>query len=152
MCRQKPSEAIFSGFLRVRHGFIGHVDTNRPWSHQGATWGSLAASKICFRMLKFLILILGAIFEAPKAPQGLSLSLLGSSWTLSEHPWALPHAESTAIYSESVTALNSLRRAPGAASEPPGCSAEASGGAPSDFQAPFWVTLESPGPQNCALV
>ena len=54
------------------------------------------------------MLILGAIFEAPGASLGLSLSLLGSSWTLSKHPWALPHAESTTIYSESVTALNSL--------------------------------------------
>ena len=76
------------------------------------------------------MLILGAIFEAPGASLGLSLSLLGSSWTLSEHPWALPHAESTTIYSESVTALNSIRRDPGDASESPRCSAEASRGAP----------------------
>ena len=81
-------------------------------------------------MTKFLSLILGALFEAPREPPGLSLSLLGSSCRLSERPWALPHAESTAIYSESVTALNSLRRAHGGASELPRCSAEASRGTP----------------------
>ena len=76
------------------------------------------------------LLILGAIFEAPRSPLGLSLSLLGSSWRLSERPWALPHAESTSIYNEAVTALNSLRGVPGGALEPPRCSAEASNGAP----------------------
>ena len=80
--------------------------------------------------MNFLRLILGAIFEAPEVPRGLSLRPLGSPWRLLGPPWALPHAESSVIYSESVTALNSLRRAPGGASEPPRCSAEASRGAP----------------------
>ena len=81
------------------------------------------------KKLNFLRLILGAILEAPKAPQCLSLSFLGYSWRLSQRPWALPHAESTTMVDESVTALNSLRGAPGVASEAPKCSAEDSRGA-----------------------
>ena len=103
-------------------------------------------------MFKFLKLIWEAIFEAPRAPSGLSLSLLGSPWSLSERPWALPHAESTAMGDESVTASNSLWRAPGGASEGPRRSPEASRGAPWGSEASFWASLESPRLQNWALV
>ena len=88
----------------VRHGFIGGGDTFAMSAAQGAAWAFLEFRKKLKKKLDFLKLILGAIFEAPRAPQGLSLSLLGSSWRLSERPWALPHAKSTVIYSESVTA------------------------------------------------
>ena len=114
----------------VRHGFIGGSDTNRPWSHQGDAWASLKFQKKIKKKLNFLRLILGAIFEAPRVTLGLSLSLLGCSWRISERPWALPHAESTAMADESVTASNSLRGAPGGASEPPKWPDEASKGAP----------------------